>query len=626
MCEAVVWNRHKHCSGLGGLGGPEERSDHATLSLRGRIADATPALFDSDSCCAVFAVYFCGNIIMASQGDSRTRKFPGGRPLPRRLFSSDSTKSNANRESTVSTSTTTSDNHGKGHGRDASIASTIREEGDPFGNRSPTPSSSYTPHTPRSDTPSEFDFLPKSAIRVAGAPPSKSSKFRLHRPPPISSSQSASTLDAGVPTTPSKLRWDQLRSHVIPTSESHASSSSSFVPPSREGASTPTSGRSTPTPKPSRLAARFGFKQVVESARANTTPSEPIPPPAAVAPEPSAFEKELRLATWAARYAADAPAAPGRSGHLPRQPTQATMASTIWSLAASNPAASASMVTLSTTAQSKLGVTRGQATAHTSSHPPSVAQLHSTLISHASSTDSGQTHQTHLPMEPELLAALLLPFFPQTGAALSSVEDERALAMEAFEVLSKTWLPASAENELDRVLWICHAAALSLPTSSVRTHLVGTLYSALFPRGRAFRGASTPSHLRSLVLALLRLQATFVDPESGRIDTDSSEAQLLRDLFSQVTSSGFADLDQHAVEVEYGASYSDEDEQESIRHEILCGAFLQSLSWFTARRKRLWAIEMVKVPLSTYLRHLIIDAVSRIRGIHSDLNLRGCSN
>jgi hypothetical protein len=217
-------------------------------------------------------------------------------------------------------------------------------------------------------------------------------------------------------------------------------------------------------------------------------------------------------------------------------------------------------------------------------------------------------------MEPELLSVLLLPFFPQTGQALPNAEEERALAMEAFEVLSKTWPPASAEDELDRVLWICRAAALSLPTSYVRTHLVGTLYSTLFPRGRLFQGAGTPSHLRSLVLALLRLQATFVDPTTGRIDTESSEAQLLQDLFFQVTSPGFTDLEQPAVEAEYGTRYASDEDQEIIRREVICGAFVQSLGWFT-RRKQLWIVNLIKVPLS-YVIHLITNLPNRSRGIH----------
>jgi hypothetical protein len=557
---------------------------------------------------------------MALQGESRDRKLPGGRPLPRRLFSSDSTKSSIpSRESVVGLDTTASDSR-RGHGRNESTTSTIREEGDPFANSATTTGAPFTPHSGRSIM-SDFDFLPKSSVRPADAAPAKSSKFRLNRPPPISSSQSTSTIDSTLPSTPSKHRWEQLRSQVLPSQVPSSSSLPSFVPPSREGASTPTpSGRSTPTPKPSRLAARFGFKQVVETARSNLV--SPEPPSAPVAPEPSAFEKELRVACWTARYGPEAPmvSSTGRSGHL-REPTQGGMGSALWPLMSSNLAANASTLTLTSAAQGKAAAARSHAST-VPRHPPSVAQLHSSLISHGSSSQGGSAAQ-HLPMEPELLAALLLPFFPQTGSALSNAEEERALAMEAFEVLSKTWAPASSEHELDRVLWICRAATLSLPTSYVRTHLVGTLYSALFPRARVFQGAGTPSHLRALVLGLLRLQATFVDPTSGRVDTESSEAQLLHDLFSQVTSPGFTDLDQSAVEAEYGTSYGRDEDPAVVRHEVICGAFLQSLGWF-ARRKQLWIVELIKVPLLCTMLPTIDPAI-RIHGVYQDRTLRHCS-
>jgi hypothetical protein len=555
---------------------------------------------------------------MATQNEPRNRKPSDGRPVPRRFFSFDSTKTSNSGEEPVPNNKIPVVDDRSGHGRTESVASTIREDGDPFATRAPTPQALQTPPG-AVGAPSEFNFLPKTSFRAAEPAPTKStSKFRLNRPPPISS-HSKSTAEATIPPSPSKLRWDQLRTHVLP-SHGSTSSLSSFVPPSRESAGTPTTGRSTPTPKPSRLAARFGFKHVVDSARANV--STPEPGPSLALSEPSAFEKELRLACWTARYGPDVPIMPsaGRPGHMQREPTQTTIAS-LWPLMSSsnltsNAAASASTLTLTSTVQSKPSPSRGQGPLPVR-HPPSVAQLHSTLISHASSADHGLMRQIYLPMEPEILAALLLPFFPQTGPALASAEEERALAMESFEVLSKTWPPTSPENELDRALWICRAASLSLPTSSVRSHLVGILYSAFFPRGREFEGAGTPSHLRTLVLALLRLQATFVDPASGRKDSESSEARLLDDLFTQVTSEGFTQLDRDSVAAEYGLDYGNEEDHDAIRHAVVCSAFMQSLGCF-ARRKRQWVVELIKVSALPLVSDALLTALIRMRGIPWD--------
>jgi hypothetical protein len=522
-------------------------------------------------------------------GRDRTGKSTGSRPLPRRLFSFDSSKnSNAKHGLALSTSTSISDLRDSGHNRTESSVSTIREEGNPFVDRAQTPQQG-------SSTASEFDFLPKTAIRGADPLPSKGSKFKLHRPPPILSAKTSS--DTSVPASPSILRWENLRSHVIPSHVSQ-SSQSSIVPPSRDGAATPVSGRSTPTPKPSRLAARLGFKQVVETARANVASEASTSQ--MMAPELSAFEKEVQLACWVAHHGPDIAATPNshhsRPGHTQREPTQASIGSTLRPFVASNPFASTSTLSFTNMATTKSNISRPHsvyAPPH-ARQPPTVAQLHSTILSQASEVDYGSVVQPFLLLETQVLDALLMPFFPQSHpAALKMADDERILAMKAFEVVSRTWPPASPGNELNRVLWACRAASLTLSTSWVRGQLLGLIHSTLFPDNQT-SCANTPAALRSLVMALVRLQATMIDPESGRKQSDSSEAQRIDHLFDKLVRLPCTLLDPAAIDAELGLKDVSDDEVESVRSAIIYSALSQSLAWLVPG-KCLWLAEMIEV-------------------------------
>ena len=88
------------------------------------------------------------------------------------------------------------------------------------------------------------------------APPSgQSSRSSISEPPRSSTSSPP-------PVSPSRVRWEQLRQHVLPSS-GVPSPDPSFTAFSQLGLGTPIPA----SPRPSRFAARFGFRQVVNEAR-----------------------------------------------------------------------------------------------------------------------------------------------------------------------------------------------------------------------------------------------------------------------------------------------------------------------------------------------------------------------
>jgi len=86
-------------------------------------------------------------------------------------------------------------------------------------------------------------------------------------------------------------------------------------------------------------------------------------------------------------------------------------------------------------------------TSHTQLHIPSVKYLHQVLWQ-GSESSYGSLRSVYLPHESLVLSALLVPFLCSgysnvNMADAGKVEEERWLAVDAFELMAKTWPPAN---------------------------------------------------------------------------------------------------------------------------------------------------------------------------------------
>jgi hypothetical protein len=260
------------------------------------------------------------------------------------------------------------------------------------------------------------------------------------------------------PATPpsassSTLRFSSASTPHLP-STSHAASSTASVntrPPSRS---------TTPKPTSSRLAfaaTKLGFKQVVDHARE------------AAVDENRRFGEDVLRACWAARsidpsfhglkgrglsginqdhFIGSAYANPGT--HSRTKTTMSSFASSSISIAfPATPSASGMNIKPSQASSSSTnsGFVSGNAssssmtTATTITATPTVRYLHS-ILWQSSGASSNSLRSVYLPHESLVLSSLLLPFVSPMGSE-AQIEEERWLSIDVFEVLVKSFEPAT---------------------------------------------------------------------------------------------------------------------------------------------------------------------------------------
>lgn len=294
-----------------------------------------------------------------------------------------------------------------------------------------------------------------------------------------------------------RARWNSVRQHVLlPARQGDASDSRSRTPtptPSeQQHHRQPTSvSSSTAIPFPqrpqstfqaqkpgSRLAAKLGFRNVVDHARE------------AAVDENRKFADDVSRACWAARVNVStrgllSPTG-GKSKYGDTLNTVLTGASNL-NLSFSNNAAASSSGSFSGAASgsgagsySKRSENRSPtspyeglfnppsassfnvsatfasasasaynlitSTSHTQPHVPSVKYLHQ-ILWQGSGSSSVSLRSVYLPHESLVLSALLVPFlgsgYSNINANAGKVEEERWLAVDAFELITKTWPPAN---------------------------------------------------------------------------------------------------------------------------------------------------------------------------------------
>ena len=224
---------------------------------------------------------------------------------------------------------------------------------------------------------------------------------------------------AGSIASSSRVRWEQLRHHVLrpatpPPSQSAATISSS---------ATSQASHSQPA-KPSRLA-RLGFRSVVEHARE------------VVSDDARKFAQELNRICWSIRLTEPQKAraereagSTGSSSHMHFKPDLPFVAG----------------AAVSTVEAHRGGTGKSFDKLHLASSGPiqlrtvaSVGPLHQSIQRHAIPFQDGMCTTTHLPSESLVLSTLLIPFFNTKGSPY--LDEERWLAIETFEFITRTWAP-----------------------------------------------------------------------------------------------------------------------------------------------------------------------------------------
>ncbi|KAJ7060983.1 hypothetical protein C8F01DRAFT_1058277 [Mycena amicta] len=465
---------------------------------------------------------------MAAKAEGSSRK------APRRLFSFDSNKSSSTRrsasESSFASESSSSSLHHFHAPSQPTLLENVREE--PL----------VSPRAP---------FLGRSSSPSRSASPTADKTKR--RPQPVATDRPLSPGAEGAPRSPSVIRWQTLRQHVLPAATpthsqqpSSASSSSAFtLAPSR-----------SQTPKPSKFGPHRAFRQVVEQVRE------------VVQDDTRRLAQELQRACWAARTVDVAFAKSNRAEqYLPFMSTPALPGT------AAPGGTQRPDLRRPPSVQSLAMSARGQQMA------PSLNPLYQTLLHHCRPADAIPPVPV-LPCEPQVLATLLFPFLNPDKSP--KVEQDRRYAFESFDIIIKTWKPPNEIDAMERCKWICKAALM--PHSTIRVRLLHTLRAVLSSSDFAYH-ASQATSVQTLATSLFTLLPSVYG--SGEEHTIVVEAIV--HLFA----GDYGVLDLPSVEEQFGIRcVPSETRQESLRHALILDALARTLE-NSADSMRRWLLEHV---------------------------------
>ena len=397
---------------------------------------------------------------MDSDSDNRdgSRKRPQVvRPLPRPSFSA----SSLNQNTTTQSPSASRDDFVPPHPRSRTSSST-----QPTGDNPPSsdPRSVFLTEAVITESPVSSPTLLEGQRSFSPIASTSNSRSTLARSRPVKKSSLLSNVSSsaadlvateGQPSQ-SKRRWDDLRQHFLP---SLAPAQATQVQPS----TTPSTTFDVPPPRPSTpkqfRMPKLGFRQVVEQVQES------------VGDQNRRFADDIRAALRPVRPTE--PKAPRRE----REGTFATMATSLnmGLMGSSANLAMASISTSNTSQQSRgRGIRRPPSLQSVATHSPLAgpASLYA-VISHHASIAPNQLHVAKiLPHEREVLSALLAPF---VGPRSEATDGERLRAMEAFEIIVRTWDVASEEVnscitvpgwQLSMCMWIIGPRTLSLVPQS----------------------------------------------------------------------------------------------------------------------------------------------------------------
>ena len=360
----------------------------------------------------------------------------GKRIVPRRLFSFDSIKSPSTRRTSSETSIVrfVSDPEPLQLAQGPSKLSTLHQaeesndEGDMFMNNA---GAHYWTDRDMVESPqgtlrddNASSFRPKSPNPETRPPP----KSHSRKPRPLTAVSLRPVTPESIPPPSSHARWEHLRQHVL------AASVRPTTPPTHSQQPSSVSSLTSPTarpqtPKPSRLA-RLGFRQVVEQAQE------------AAVDDSRKFAYEIQKACWSAQYVESS-----KGYKADREPHLGTVGSSLYlpfmSNAPLHTTGNFTPITHTQGSNKKPDPRRPQSVQSLalSHHPvPSLKHLYQTLLHHSAPYGDGLRPMSNLPHETQVLSTLLGPFLtPEIGVR---VDEERWFAVEAFDVIVKTWYPS----------------------------------------------------------------------------------------------------------------------------------------------------------------------------------------
>ncbi|KAJ6557945.1 hypothetical protein B0H19DRAFT_1149145 [Mycena capillaripes] len=474
---------------------------------------------------------------MAPKGEPAPRK-------PRRLFSFDSTKTSSTRRSAseASSSDTDTDSSSWRHFRAPSRFTTLdqvdEDQQEKISGKGKTgPFQGSSQGNSRSESPNPDQSR-------------SGSRLGLRRPLPVATGNSSH--DASAPPSPSLMRWEHLRQHVlppttpastVPTVPSHSqqpssasSSALSFAPPRSQ------------TPKPSRFAQRLGFRQVVEHAREM------------VVDDTRKLGQELERACWAAR-SVDATSKSGRADqYLPFMSTTSLATTTPGPKELRRPPSVQS-----------LGLQSRAPTA------PSLKPLYQTILHNSSPSADGIPPVPVLPQEAQVLSTLLSPFFNPDKTV--RVDEDRWFAFQAFDIIVKTWNPPTDAVAMERCQWCCKAALI--PHSPLRLRIMRALRMMLSPAEFAYR-ATTPASIQLLATGLFTLLPTLYG--SGE------EHTIVQESIIHLLAGDYGELDVVRFEEEFNALFVAQDIHGAVRQALVLESLARCLE-NGAQSTRRWLLE-----------------------------------
>ncbi|KAJ6487732.1 hypothetical protein C8R45DRAFT_255150 [Mycena sanguinolenta] len=460
---------------------------------------------------------------------------PGPRKPPRRLFSFDSVKTSSSRRSAseASSSDTDTDSSSWRNFRAPSRFTTLdqvdEDQQEPFSSNGKT---------------GPFQGSSQSTSRSASPIPDGSrsgSRLDLRRPRPVVTDRPLTPGSKGL-ASPSSIRWEQLRQHVLPETQS----GHSRQPSSASSSAFSSAPSSAPTrQKTSRFAQRLGFRQVVEHAREM------------VIDDTHKLAQELQRACWAARSVD----AISKSQYLPFMSTTSLAATT--TALKSDPRRPPSV-------QSVAVPSRGASTA------PSLKPLYQTLLHHSSPAD-GIPPVPVLPEEAQVLATLLSPFLNADKAL--RVDEDRWFAFEAFDTIVKTWNPPTDAVAMDRCRWCCKAALI--PHSPLRLRIMRALRMMLSPTEFAYQ-ATTPASIQTVVIGLFSLLPTIYG--SGE------EHTIINEAIVHLLAGDYGEIDVAAFEEQFNALFVAQDIHGAVRQALVLDALANCLE-NGAESTRRWLLE-----------------------------------
>ncbi|GLB42281.1 putative ion transmembrane transport [Lyophyllum shimeji] len=340
----------------------------------------------------------------------------------------------------------------------------------------------------------------KGSLRSASPVPESRRK-----PAPLRSTRPTTPEAPQGPSVP-RARWDRLRQHVIPIPIRPAT-----PPPSTPAATAQALPPRSQTPKPSRLA-RLGFRQIVDHARELDGNQR--------------FAQELEKVCWSIRLT---------EPHKVPVKVDATPAGSALHLAFMSSTSLASTGTSSTQNHSqsnkKPELRRPQsiqALSMTGRSVPSVTTLYQTLLQYATPSGDARALSSSLPRESLVLSTLLLPFL--TSEHGTQWDEERWSAIEAFEVITRSWAPLNEGMGVERYLWCCKAAFV--PPSSMRTRILSVLWGLLIPTETNYT-VTTPECFQTLAQGGTASSEEYDTVASAKDDRGQLRAAIMLEALSR---------------------------------------------------------------------------------------------